>query len=120
MAPAAYGRAYGFERAMDNLGAILGPLLGVALVAWLGVRGAIGASVVPGLLAAAAILVAVRATPVRAASTGSSRLPRLQVRAVARGPLGRVLGVVALFEAGNCAATLLILRATQLLSSDHT
>ena len=31
--PRAYGRAYGFERAMDNLGAIVGPLLGLALVA---------------------------------------------------------------------------------------
>lgn len=29
---AAYGRAYGFERAMDNLGAILGPLAAIALV----------------------------------------------------------------------------------------
>ena len=26
-----YGRAYGFERAMDNLGAIIGPLLGIVL-----------------------------------------------------------------------------------------
>ena len=31
--PAAYGRAYGFERAMDNLGAIGGPLLALGLVA---------------------------------------------------------------------------------------
>src|SRR5215210_771347 len=30
--PAAYGRAYGFERALDNLGAIIGPLIGIALV----------------------------------------------------------------------------------------
>jgi sugar phosphate permease len=32
----AYGRAYGFERAMDNLGAIGGPLLALALVALVG------------------------------------------------------------------------------------
>ena len=31
--PSAYGRAYGFERAMDNVGAILGPLLAIGLVA---------------------------------------------------------------------------------------
>ena len=37
----AYGRAYGFERAMDNLGAIGGPLLALALVALVGVRTAI-------------------------------------------------------------------------------
>ena len=40
----AYGRAYGFERMMDNLGAILGPLLALALVATIGVRTAIGLS----------------------------------------------------------------------------
>jgi MFS family permease len=49
----AYGRAYGFERMMDNLGAILGPLLALGLVAAVGVRWAIGLSVIPGLLAAA-------------------------------------------------------------------
>jgi hypothetical protein len=38
--PAVYGRAYGFERAMDNLGAI-GPLLAIGLVALVGVRDAI-------------------------------------------------------------------------------
>ena len=51
----AYGRAYGFERAMDNLGAIIGPLLAIALVASVGVRSAIALSVIPGLLAVAAI-----------------------------------------------------------------
>src|SRR5581483_1524293 len=60
---AAYGRAYGFERAMDNLGAIGGPLLAIALVALVGTRDAMLVSVVPGLLAALAILYAIRATP---------------------------------------------------------
>ena len=58
---AAYGRAYGFERAMDNLGAIIGPLLGIALVAAVGVRSAIVLSIIPGLLAVAAIVYAIRA-----------------------------------------------------------
>jgi MFS family permease len=50
-----YGRAYGFERAMDNLGAIVGPLLALLLVSLLGVRTAILLSVIPGLLAGIAI-----------------------------------------------------------------
>ena len=50
--PAAYGRAYGFERAMDNLGAIGGPLLALGLVAAVGVRPAILISFIPGALAA--------------------------------------------------------------------
>src|SRR5204863_410710 len=46
--PSAYGRAYGFERAMDNLGAIGGPLLAIGLVALVGVRKAILISFIPG------------------------------------------------------------------------
>ena len=60
VAPGAYGRAYGFERAMDNLGAIGGPLLALGLVAMVGTRWAIGLSVIPGLLAAVAIVYAIR------------------------------------------------------------
>jgi MFS family permease len=37
----AYGRAHGFERAMDNLGAIVGPLLALGLIAVIGLREAI-------------------------------------------------------------------------------
>jgi len=61
----AYGRAYGFERMMDNLGAIIGPLLALVLVAAVGVRWAIGLSVIPGMLAAGAIVYAIRKTRVR-------------------------------------------------------
>lgn len=57
---AAYGRAYGFERAMDNLGAVLGPLLAMALAGMLGVRWAIGLSLIPGLMAAGAICYALK------------------------------------------------------------
>src|SRR5581483_11321727 len=56
--PASYGRAYGFERAIDNLGALGGPLLALALVAAFGVRTAILLSIIPGLFAVAAIVYA--------------------------------------------------------------
>jgi MFS family permease len=114
VAPSAYGRAYGFERMMDNLGAIGGPLLALGLVATVGVRWAIGLSVVPGLLAAAAIVYAVRHT--RAAAARERAPLRIRVRPVLSGQLGRLLGAVAAFEVGNVAATLLILRATELLT----
>jgi len=64
-----YGRAYGFERAMDNLGAIGGPLPALALVSLVGVRTAIALSVIPGVLAAAAIVYAIRQTPTATART---------------------------------------------------
>jgi MFS family permease len=115
--PSAYGRAYGFERAMDNLGAIGGPLLALGLVAAAGVRTAILLSVIPGLLAALAVVVAVRAAP--RLEERERRPLRLRVRPVLRGRLGRLLWGVTAFEIGNAAATLLILRATDLLTPAH-
>ncbi len=118
LAPAsAYGRAYGFERAMDNLGAIGGPLLALALLTTFSVRTTILISVVPGLLAAFAIIYAIRRTP---HAEPRERAPlRLRVRPVLQGPLGRVFVGIAAFECGNVAATLLILRATDLLAQHH-
>ena len=115
--PGMYGRAYGFERAMDNLGAIGGPLLALALIAVFSVRTAILLSIIPGLLAVLAILYAIRHTP---KPTERERQPlRFKVRPVLRGRLGRFLGGVTLFEAANMAATLMILRASDLLEPSH-
>ncbi len=111
--PAAYGRAFGFERAMDNLGAIVGPLLALLLVAVVGTRTAIGLAVIPGLLAAVAVAYAIRHAPPLAPRSGH-RL-RLVVGPLLHGRLGRLLVGVTAFELGNPAATLLILRATALL-----
>ena len=113
----AYGRAYGFERAMDNLGAILGPVLAIVLIAAVGTRWAIGLSVIPGLMAAMAIIYAIRHTEQPA---NVERKPlRIRVRPVLVGPLRSLFGGITAFEIGNCAATLLILRATELLEPDH-
>lgn len=110
-----YGRAYGFERAMDNAGAVGGPLLALALVSIVGVREAILLSIVPGLLAALAIVYAIRHLHVP--KSRSTAPIRLVVRPLLRGRLGRLLMAVSLFEAGNVAATLLILRTTDLLTA---
>ncbi len=115
--PSAYGRAYGFERAMDNLGAVIGPVLALVLVALVGLREAIVLSVIPGLLAAAAIVYAVRHLE-RPKEHHTSPV-RLVVRPLLHGALGRLFVGVSLFEAGNMAATLLILRATEVLTPDR-
>lgn len=113
----AYGRVYGFERAMDNLGAIGGPLLALALVASIGVRTAILLSIIPGLLAALAVVYAIRKLP---RITRRERLPiRLRMRPVLRGRLGELFLGISAFELGNVAATLLILRVTELLTPGH-
>ena len=111
--PSAYGRAYGFERAADNLGAIVGPLLALMLVTMVGVRRAILFSIVPGLLAALAMLFAAR--HVRKATARERKPIKLQVRPVLRAGMTRLFVGMGAFEFGNCAATLLILRATELL-----
>jgi MFS family permease len=111
----AYGRAYGFERTMDNLGAIVGPLLALSLVSLLSVRTAILVSVVPGLLAAAAIVYAIAQAKLPTV-TERTKL-RFQVHPVLRGQLGWVMAGFTAFEVGNVATTLLILRATDMLAS---
>ncbi len=95
----AYGRAYGFERAMDNLGAIVGPLLALGLVGIVGVRTAIVLSIIPGLLAVVAIVYAIRHVAIPAARV---RQPiRLHVRAVLHERLGRLMAGVSVFELGT-------------------
>lgn len=112
--PEAYGRAYGFERAMDNFGAIIGPLLALLLISFVGMRAAILLSIIPGLGAAVAIFYAAR--HVERPTTRERRPIKLEVRPVLKGNLGRLFVGMGAFEFGNAAATLMILRATQLLT----
>jgi MFS family permease len=112
-----YGRAYGFERAMDNLGAIAGPLLAIALLVVVSIRTAIFISVIPGLLSAVAIIYAIRNTT--AAKERHHQPIRIVVRPLLHGQLGRLMVGVTAFELGNCATTLLILRATELFAAGH-
>jgi MFS family permease len=112
-----YGRAYGFERTMDNLGAIVGPLLALGLVSLFSIRTAILVSVIPGLLAAVAIVYAIRQANLPKV-TRRKKL-RFQIRPVLHGQLGRVMAGFTAFEVGNVAATLLILRATDVLTTEH-
>lgn len=64
--PETYGRAFGFERTMDTLGAVVAPMTALGLLA-LGLthRQLLWLSVVPALLAVAAIIYLVRETPDR-------------------------------------------------------
>ncbi|GAB3033873.1 hypothetical protein GCM10027052_09180 [Parafrigoribacterium mesophilum] len=115
----AYGKAFGIERAGDNLGAVVGPLLAALLVSLVGIRPAIWFAAIPGLLAAAAITVATRQAKKNAKNTGQKMRTRLiaHYRNLRGTGLLRVMIPVALFEAGNLATTLLILRSTQLLET---
>ncbi len=109
----AYGRAFGLERAGDNLGAVVGPLLAALLVGLIGIRTTMLLAIVPGGFAAAAITFA--AAEARRAGATSRRRARLELRALRGTGIGRPLVPIVCFEFGNCATTLLILRATHLL-----
>lgn len=115
--PRAYGRAYGFERMMDNVGAILGPLIALGLIAAFSLRTAILISVIPGLLAVLAIVYAIRRLP-RSRARHHDKV-RLRVREALGGGLGRVFIGITAFELGNVAATLMILRVTEHLTPEH-
>ena len=58
--PETYGRAFGFERAMDSAGAVVGPLLALWLVWLVGIRSLFALTLIPGVAAALLIAFAVR------------------------------------------------------------
>lgn len=107
VAPAERGRAFGFHRAMDNCGALVGPLLAsLALWAGLELRGVFALALLPGLLSFALLAFGIRDVPLAAEQRGTA--PGVS------GPFARYLGVLALFTLGNSSDAFLILRAQQL------
>ncbi len=120
--PDTRGRAFGFHRMLDSVGAVAGPLLGVALLglaqgtAWPDASGpfrmVLWISLVPGVLAVVAFAVLVR-------DPKGSPNPALRLRGALREipvRFQRYLRAVGLFGLGDYSHTLLILAATQLLA----
>lgn len=108
----ALGRAFGLHRAADTAGAVVGPALAAALLTVVPLRHVFLYAMVPGVLAALAFLLLVR--PQR--ETPKPALPFWHsVRELPRS-YRRFLVAVFLFGLGDFARTLLILRATELLT----
>jgi len=104
------GLAFGLHRAMDNAGAVIGPLLAWALLSAGVPLGRVFLwALLPGLLCLALTLAVKEAPPPAAApprfSWTLAGLPR---------PLRRYLVVVALFTLGNSSNMFLLLRAREL------
>ncbi len=110
------GRAFGFERAMDTTGAVLGPLCATALVGALGLRGVLKWTFVPGIAAAAAFAFLVP----KGRHDDSHKAPSF-VSSFAQlpGNYWRYLAGVFAHGVGDFAPTLLILRATQILTAHY-
>jgi MFS family permease len=111
----AYGRAFGLERAGDNFGAVVGPLLAAGLITWIGIRPALYLAAIPGLFAVVAITIAARKATQSLPAAGA--VVSLEFGRLRRAGLLRPMVPVAAFEMGNVATTLLILRATQQLQT---
>ena len=106
------GKAFGFERAMDSAGAVVGPLVTLALVGWagLGARSIFLISGIPAALAALLILT------VRERSRNVN-IPSANVKFSLAGTTPqykRLLLVTAVFGLANSANAFLILRSEQL------
>jgi MFS family permease len=112
--PAAHGRAFGLERAGDALGAVLGPLLAMALLAQgIAARHLMLVSLLPGLLAFLAIALLVVESPHVPRGGRIGLLSELQ--ATGR-PFRHYLTGILVFGCGDFSRTLLILYATQHLT----
>jgi MFS family permease len=109
------GRAFGLERAMDSLGAIVGPLVASVLIGVVGYRALFGISIVPGAMAAAAILLLVHEAPRIGAGVAASRVT-MPTLLRGRGNYRDLVMGVGLYGLGNFSATLLILRAVDILN----
>jgi MFS family permease len=99
------GKAFGLEGFSDNLGACVGPLLAVLLIAWaMPIRGIFYLAIVPGLLAFVMVL-SVRDQPTAVAAPAKTTT---SVRQFPRA-YWRYLLATALFGMGNSSNSFLIL-----------
>ncbi|HAK96541.1 MAG TPA: MFS transporter [Planctomycetes bacterium] len=106
------GRAFGFQRAMDHMGAVLGGVSAFVLLNWLGlsIAWAIAASAIPGIASVLVIALFVRDVPGRAARISAPRPPLEGLRALPR-VYYAYLAAAALFALANSSDVFLLLRA---------
>ena len=120
--PRTRGRAFGFHRAMDTIGAVLGPMLGVALLGWaqglngqdlsLPFRFVLWLSILPGVLAVLSFFLLVQ-DPEHSPNPALKFFHSLRTLPAR---FKRYLLAVGLFGFGDFSHSLLILAATQLLT----
>lgn len=116
--PQTRGLAFGFQRAADTAGAMLGLLIALGVV-WLAqanevslnvstFRTLVLISIVPSVLAVLALAIGTRDVPVK----GQRALPKFGFRSLGK-PFMVFLGIVGLFDLGNSSDAFLVLRAQE-------
>ena len=112
------GRAYGFHRALDHTGAIVGPLLAILLLQGLGVplRTVFFIAVIPGAIAALILAVFLREQKTAAEQTIADVLPSSEQPAAASAvpdpaSFRKALTAISLFALANSSDAFLLLQA---------
>ncbi len=106
------GRAFGFHQAMDNVGAVVGPLLATGLIALgLSIRGVFWIAVIPGLLATALVALVREPPRTKVADPAVAAADAGKSTRVLTPTLVTYLGILALFSLGNSSDVFLLLRA---------
>ena len=110
--PRAIGRAFGFHRAMDHAGAVVGPLIATAILAAHGsVRLVFWVAAIPGFLSLVALSM-VRETHRTPPAPAVSSEPRVAAPLPRR--LKLYLAILLLFSLGNSSDAFLLLRAKEI------
>jgi MFS family permease len=111
--PSIRGRAFGFHRAADHAGGVVGPLIAFAVLTWhlAALRTVFWLAAIPGVLSVLVVLFAVRDVP---RSVQPDRGPRLDLRQPLDSRFWSVLAVIFVFTLGNSTDAFLLLRANQL------
>jgi MFS family permease len=108
-----YGHAFGFHRAMDTLGAIIGPLLAFFFVSSIGFRNIFFLSFIPGALAVLAIAMFVKEKAKKSKHRIKSFINHLKLLPK---EFQIFLFIMFVFGIGNFHRTLLLLRVQEVLS----
>lgn len=105
--------AFGFHRSMDNAGAVLGPLVAMALLALRpgDIRFVFAMTLVPGLLSVLAVTFGVTE---RDAPAGAPTKPAASLSGPPPAAMRPYLALLALFTLANASDSFLLLRAEQL------
>lgn len=107
--PAEKGKAFGFNRAMDHAGALIGPLIATALLAWFvtDMRTVFAMAFIPAILALATVLFLVREKKAAVCQSAPLKLGFNGFDANFK----KYIAVVLIFTLGNSSDAFLILRA---------
>ncbi|MGZ4909208.1 MAG: MFS transporter [Halobacteriota archaeon] len=104
------GRSFGFQRSLDTLGAVIGPLIAVALFAILSFRGLFLVAFIPGILATALVVFFVKET---AAGPRNKQVYKVSFKSLDANFRTFLLGL-GIFFVGNSSDAFLFLRAQNL------